>query len=155
MDYEKNLKRNAVFYKIKDNDYDFALLPETHCSINFEAKIWSSQWNGNAFWNNGDITSKGVAILVNKKLSHVCVEIKSHMITGRFQTIKINVEEDKTFTLLNAPNNTVDRKIFFTEIYRVPKAIPNERHIIWGDFNCTQNVTLDRKTVSIDIKEIQ
>ncbi|WAR01917.1 hypothetical protein MAR_008475 [Mya arenaria] len=43
-----NLKRVAVFNWIKDNDYDFALLQETHCSTDFEAKIWSSQWNGNA-----------------------------------------------------------------------------------------------------------
>ncbi|WAR30642.1 YTX2-like protein [Mya arenaria] len=143
---------HSVFNWIKDNDYDFALLQETHCSTDFEAKIWSSQWNRNAFWNNGDSNSKGVAILVNKKVSYVCVENISHMIKGRFQTININVDADKTFTISNvyAPNNTVDKKIFFTEIN---KAIQNEKHIIGGVFNCTQNVTLDRKTVSIDIKE--
>ncbi|WAQ99030.1 LOW QUALITY PROTEIN: YTX2-like protein, partial [Mya arenaria] len=146
-----NLKRVAVFNWIKDNDYEFALLQETHCSTDFEAKIWSSQWNGNAFWNNGDSNSKGVAILV----SYVCVEKISHMIKGRFQTININVDADKTFTISNvyASNNTVDKKIFFTEINRALKATQNEKHIIGGDFNCTQNVTLDRKTVSIDIKE--
>ncbi|WAQ99534.1 YTX2-like protein [Mya arenaria] len=64
------------------------------------------------------------------------------MIKDRFQTININVNADKTFTLSNvyAPNNTVDKKIFFTEINRALKAIQNEKHIIG-------------KTVSIDIKE--
>ncbi|WAR24787.1 YTX2-like protein [Mya arenaria] len=141
---------HKLFNWIKDNDYDFALLQETHCSTDFEAKIWSSQWNGNAFWNNGDSNSKGVAILVNKKVSYVCVENISHMIKGRFQTININVDADKTFTISNvyAPNNTVDKKIFFTEINRALKAIQNEKHIIG-----VISIVPKMKTVSIDIKE--
>ncbi len=54
--------RSVVFNKLKQLKC-ISLLQETHC-IKKDVKLWEDNWDGNIFFSNGSINSKGVAIVI-------------------------------------------------------------------------------------------
>lgn len=145
-------KRAAIFNWIKEKRFDFALLQETHCKNDFEAKQWGKLWNGKCFWNHGSSASKGVAILVSKKLTNVTrinlnTDLGSNDIIGRFISVECQLEENNAYTISNVytPNDPIGRKSYFVKLSKMFDSLSASNHIIGGDYNCVMNINLDRQ----------
>ena len=96
--------------------------------------------------NFGTIHSKGTAFLFSDKFDI----IDSHLSEdSRIILVNLKIEEE-SLSLLNiyAPNNMSDRKSFFFKIQKwIDKfAINEQKIIIGGDFNFTEENKLDRSS---------
>ena len=98
--------------------------------------------------NFGTNHSKGTAILFNTKFNI----LNSHLSDdSRILLVNLKMEDD-IFTIINiyAPNNMSDRKAFFFKIQKwIDKfAMNDQKLIIGGDFNFTEDNILDRSSVN-------
>src|SRR5688572_23569081 len=83
-------KRNRIFTLLKLKDQAMVLLQETHCNSLATAKQWEKEWGGKCFWSFGTARSKGVALLLNPKLS-VNVEHFEFDINGRLLVVDLKI----------------------------------------------------------------
>ena len=140
-------KRSNLFFWLKEKQFNICLLQETYWTTDLKNKI-QKEWGRNLLMNFGTSHSKGTAILFSDKFDiHV---INSHLSEdSRIILVNLKVEEE-TFSLLNiyAPNNMSDRKSFFFKVQKwIDRfAINEEKIIIGGDFNFTEDNKLDRSS---------
>ena len=147
-------KRQAVFYWLKEKDYDIIFLQETHCHSKQEVHRWSQEWNGQCIWSKGTNRSKGVAVLFNSKYKY---DVTNESIdnNGRYIVFNLVVGENKyRFINVYTPNSEYERVKFINEINNWID--PEIETLIAGDFNCTFDSKLDRKNCigSRDIGQI-
>ena len=57
-----NLKRLALFHKLKSTRYDVIYLQETHRTLQ-EESLYTSEWSGSSFWNSYKSNESGSAVL--------------------------------------------------------------------------------------------
>ncbi len=67
-------KTSVMFNNLKQLKR-ISLLQETHCIKNDE-KLWEDNWDGNIFFSNGSINSKGVTILIPRNINFELCEKK-------------------------------------------------------------------------------
>jgi exodeoxyribonuclease III len=142
-------KRLSIFHWLREQNADIYLLQETHCESDEDIESWTKDWEGEAFWSNHTSMSCGVAILIRPKLK---LNLGNHDKDREGRYISIEAEfDDKTYKIVNiyAPNNGQERGVFITNLKR-KLLLYNTQHeisnvIIGGDFNCTPNVTFDRR----------
>jgi exonuclease III len=133
---------------LHEKKYDVIFLQETHCGNDMEANMWGSKWEGRHFWNHGNSSSRGVAVLFRKNFPYVN-EICMKDNAGRFMSFKIQIDESKTLCLTNiyAPNKINDRRNFFQYVTAQLSGVQCH-HVIGGDFNSVFDPVLDRKSCS-------
>jgi exonuclease III len=145
---------------------DVICLQETH-STKDDLIRWQNEWtncgDGNGFFDCGTNDSRGVGILLSKKLKEN-VEFFYQDNSGRIlrSTLKIN---DSTFYIsnINAPNNGRERKSFFNAIndplFEYTDDSYKNYSLILGDFNCAIKKNLDRnhpqQLSDISVREFQ
>ena len=136
------LKRRHLFQSL--NKYSISCLQETFITDD-TCSLWSSEWNGDFFYQSGSSHSKGLIILINKNFK-----------VDNLNVIKIN---DRclgiTFSLLNkpfyifniyAPADKEKRVPFFKDLPSFLKLneLPLDAYIsICGDMNSVASNTLD------------
>ena len=138
-------KRTNLFFWLKEKKFNICLLQETYWTVDLKNKILK-EWGSNLLLNFGTIHSKGTAILFSDKFEI----IDSHLSEdSRIILVNLKIEEE-SFSLLNinAQNNMSDRKSFFFKIQKwIDKYAVNEQKIIiGGDFNFTEENKLDRSS---------
>lgn len=123
---------------------DIVFLQETHTSNDNETQ-WGMWWEGKYALSHGTNTSAGVAILFSKKLNVNILSV-DEIVKGRALLSKVEIE-GITFVLINvyAPNNGLERVVFFMELRSVIQKFDDTVcMIIGGDWNCTTNFLVDR-----------
>ena len=125
------------------NKVDVLFLQETHVSSVKVTKNLENYFDFyRCFWNFGTIHSRGTAIFISRSLNFDVLKYHRDL-EGRFQFVDIDIDSVK-YRLLNvyAPNVRYDRKEFFNDIY--PFIMCNYNKIFAGDFNCIDNIKLDK-----------
>ncbi len=151
-------KRNVIYRWIKENRYDICCLQETYCTKPNNDKF-KKGWSGEIYHSFSNSThSRGVCILLNKKLN---VHIVSSASDKCGRIVLLNIEIDKLeYSILSiyAPNAVHERIVFFEQLcaFVDTHALNMNRIIIAGDFNCTLgnddriHVKVDRSTSSLN-----
>ena len=147
---QQKSKREILFQWLNSNNYDVALLQETHCT-DVDEKKWISEWEGDSTWCNGASNSRGVAVLLKKHCDFKLTNIWKGENGRAMGLILHDVGNNLTIPLINiyAPNDGRERETFFDRIENTVRAKNYETNIILGgDMNCTLNRLLDRESVT-------
>ena len=121
---------------------DIIFLQETHTFSEREAKEIADTLGCHGFWSHGSNTSKGVGILITKRLE---CDLGSWCSDQEGRVVGINIKiSDVSFTLINvyAPNEGPERKALFASLPEILRG--NTNIILGGDFNCIENPFLDK-----------
>jgi len=141
-------KRLNLFCIFNRKKYDLIFVQETHCKDESESKAWSTNWEGNSIWNNGNSQSRGVAVLFRKHFdSDYDIKNVWQDENGRCISFSCRLDNDENYIFSNiyAPNVSKDRKTFYNELKSNLNRYADCAHIIGGDFNLVQNAKLDRR----------
>ena len=135
-------KRRAIFNYYRQR-CDILCLQETH-STEENSKYWLNEWGGKIIFSHGQSDSRGVAILINPRLS---CEISKTFVdqAGRIVLIEIKVDSF-VFSIgsLYAPNQDSPR--FFLELLGLIQQV-NENIILMADYNLVLEPEIDSKNV--------
>ena len=85
-----NIKRRAIFKKLRQSPTTFWLLQETHSVVNDE-RVWQSEWGSKIIFSHGASNSRGVAILfpnTDYELLYTSSDIH-----GRYLMIRLKIHE--------------------------------------------------------------
>ena len=132
------LKQFTLLHKV-----NILFLQETHVYNIKTAKVLENYFDHfKCFWSFGDKYSRGTAIFISHSLDYNIVKYHRDL-DGRFQFVDVSID-NVLYRLINiyAPNNKVERKDFFDDIY--PFLITRNVKIFGGDFNCIENLKLDK-----------
>lgn len=140
-------KRRIIFDHLRQSKADIIFLQETHATSTIE-RIWEKEWGGAAFFNNGSRSSRGVAILMSRKLSFNVCAINADE-DGRALCMDIEID-DVTYTLGSLYAPTQDRGSQQLEFIESIDSMLTESHptniILGGDLNHCMDPFLDRST---------
>lgn len=128
---------------LSNNDIDICLIQESHITSIQDVKTFVQSWGGYAFFSFGSKYSRGVGILIRKKI--VCSVVKKHYdFAGRILVADI-IADGESFRILSvyAPNGERERKDFISNLDRYLTG--NTNIILGGDFNFVENISLDKK----------
>ena len=101
---KKQLNLFCIFNRKK---YDLIFVQETHCKDESESKAWSTNWEGNSIWNNGNSQSRGVAVLFRKHFdSDYDIKNVWQDENGRCISFSCRLDNDENYIFSNiyAPN---------------------------------------------------
>lgn len=134
-------KRTATFQWLKEHNFDVIFLQETHGSCVYDNDLWGREWGGKSFWSNGTKQARGVAILTSEKINVIPNTVKTDN-EGRIVRLRFEWESCK-YTALNvyAPNKN---KSTFFGLLNDDWVDKNDNIILGGDFNCIENIQLDK-----------
>ena len=147
-----DIKRNAVFSKLKKSGEGIFLLQETHSTAATEHK-WRNEWGSSAmYFSHGESNARGVAIVITKHYEANIINVKRDN-EGRI--VVIDIERHGTRYIIGniyAPTRNFEREqqnVFktFTEIL---ETMTTDHYILGGDFNLYLNPRLDKLDSSQD-----
>lgn len=144
-----SLKYERVLNLLNTKRVDIACLQETkHVADKTKNKI-EKKWKGKILWNTGLGAGEGIAFFISKKvLGEIIIEKNENKIMGRCSTLYFTINENK-YMLCNiyAPSQKQERKIFYSKLNKefINENTDNKKVICAGDFNCTENESLDRQ----------
>lgn len=135
-------KRKRIFEWLKIKNYDIVFLQETHCTGREEGTLWGEEWEGETFWSFGGARSRGVGILISQRLQFTKGRFYYDQV-GRLAVLDMFIS-GTAFRLINvyAPNDHAERPSWFNDLHRWFTG--NKIYIFGGDFNCVENVSLDK-----------
>lgn len=133
-------KRRKIFNHLHHCKAHIVMLQETHSDPKV-VKLWKSEWGGAMLCNHGQTNARGVAILIDRKLSHKILKTAKDT-DGRVLAVKIQLENMiVTLASVYAPNR--DEPIFFVNAFQLIDSLENDLQIIAGDFNTVLDINLD------------
>lgn len=134
-------KRRKIFNHLHKHKFNIALLQETH-SIEKDEAFWRAEWGGGAWFSHGTSSSKGVAILIDKKLNYK-INSETRDDQGRFLILSVTIDDfDLVIASIYAPNE--DDESFFANVFVKGEQIQGHK-IYAGDFNTVLDLNLDKK----------
>ena len=156
---KSDVKRKAIFTRLRSLNYDIIFLQETHCHLRRDQKRWSLEWDGQSVWSLGSNRSKGVTVLFNR---NSLFNFENLMIdaNGRYIVFDLTVM-NKKFRMINlyAPNDAYERISFYNKLQTF--VVLEHETLMSGDFNCALETKIDRINCSgnsdighIDLKKM-
>ena len=132
----------TAFNFFKKQKYDIIFLQETHWTPDIQDSI-TRTWGGPIYFNNGNDSARGVAILFNPRLNYTLLNTHSDA-TGRILALHIKLD-DQHINLVNiyAPSTDTNRRAFYSEIEHFLST--NHDNIIGGDFNSITDPRIDKE----------
>lgn len=136
-------KRALVSETIEQKKLNVIFLQETHSDIANEFE-WGLWWKGQYILSHKTNVSAGLAILFSSDL-RVNVLKKEEPVNGRLVIVKADID-GFLFYFVNAyaPNVGHERYIFFSILRNALMLCADGNIIMGGDWNCTENFTIDR-----------
>lgn len=136
-------KRALVSEIIEQKKLHVIYLQETHSDVGNEVEWWKGQYKLSHKTN----LSAGVAILFSPDLRVTVLSTEEPM-NGRLLVVKADIDgEIYYFINVYAPNVGFERLMFFGVLSNVFKKCFNDGSVIvGGDWNCTENSSVDRNT---------
>ena len=156
-------KRRGFFAFLQEQHCGVALLSETHCTSDSQAKGWVQEgagpgrpWNGVAVWahqlHQGQRAAGGVGILVAQRLVAAGTEVEIECSGASGRVLKAAWQtpwgQRMAAVAVYAPCTAQDRTSFFLEEYMDAVTSGTQQfQIVGGDFNCCmhQNDVLPRE----------
>lgn len=138
---QKNNKKMTILSFLKREDVSVAFLQETHLEDRDNVRLRRG-WVGQVFATTYSSYSRGVAILVSKRLAFRCLNcVKDSQ--GRFVIVKgILLGKEVTFmNLYCPPGHSPD---FLSKAFAQFAELASEDSFVGGDFNCHLNPSLDK-----------
>lgn len=141
-----NVKRKALFLYAKNYKTSFCFFQESHSSKE-DTNFWRTQWGSDLWLAHGSSHSAGVAILKNDFTGNV-VDTENDPL-GHFCFLIISFEGNTIIAInIYGYNSSTENDILLDvvedKLVLYMDKYPEASLIIGGDFNITQNDTLDR-----------
>ena len=141
-----DVKRNAVFSKLKRSAAGIYLLQETHSTLKIEQR-WQHEWGNKAmYFSQGTSNSRGVAIIITNNYDANIVNIRRDT-EGRILIVDLE-RRGTIYTIGNlyAPTRNFEREQqnVFNEFATHLNCMKNEHTILGGDFNLYMDPRLDK-----------
>ena len=141
-----DVKRNAVFSKLKRSAAGIYLLQETHSTLKIEQR-WQHEWGNKAmYFSHGTSNSRGVAIIITNNYDANIVNIRRDT-EGRILIVDLE-RRGTIYTIGNlyAPTRNFEREQqnVFNEFTTHLNCMKNEHTILGGDFNLYMDPRLDK-----------
>lgn len=137
------VKRTKIFSHLKRFDTDIAFLQETHLRNRDHFRLRQS-WVGNIFHSNFDSKSRGVAILVNKRVNFSIFKTILDK-NGRF-LIVVGTLYSYSVLLVNIYALNFDDPNFMDTLFSNLPCLDTHLLIIEGDLNCVMAPSLGRSS---------
>ena len=135
-------KRRQFFHYLNINKCDTAFIQETHSTKKCE-RLWKSQYGGQIIYSHGESNARGVAILINKRLStKIYHTIKDSQ--GLFLILDVAIAGHR-ITLINVYGPNSDDPEFLQNVVTQAQQVPNIETIVAGDFNTLINANKKRR----------
>jgi len=141
--FRDRVKRAKYFELFKTKKLDIIFIQETYLQCSKDIDNVKKQWKGESFWSYSvSPHSRGTAILFSHNLN--CQVQSYHFdLNGCMVVIDVCVKGLKLRLIsIYAPVNNTERKSFFLSIQ--PYLVTNRIVILAGDFNCVENIYLDK-----------
>ena len=141
----EDLKRIAVFAKLRKKTNGIILLQETHSTPEMEQRRQNDWGNKQMYFSHGASNSKGVAIIITNNYDANIVNVRRDT-NGRMILLDI-VRIGTIFTVGNiyAPtrNFEQDQRLAFRNFTNYLEQMPNEHIVLGGDYNLYMNSLYD------------
>lgn len=135
------VKRSKVFSHLKSLKADILFLQETHLRVKDHIRLRKA-WISQVYHSRHDGSSKGVAILINKKIQFTPTEVTTDT-HGRFVIICGSLFQTKVILVnIYAPN--WDDTDFVNKLLSSLPNLDTHKLILGGDLNCSIQPALDR-----------
>lgn len=133
-------KRSDVFDFLKSKKYSIFCLQDIHSSENTE-DTFRTEWEGKCIFSHKNTQSRGTGILFSKDLDYTIHDEKTDP-NGNWVALDISLFQFKlTLISLYGPNE--DNPAFYGRIHNILEDFGNPHNIICGDWNLTQDPTID------------
>ena len=136
-------KRRELYTYLCNKNCDIMCLQETHSTMDDE-NLWQLQWGGKILYAHGTSQSKGVCILISRKVEQNVKILESNCDpNGRYIIAVLQIGE-RIVVLANvyAPNQ--DDPNFFQQLIQNIARTNQAEIILLGDFNLVLSPELDR-----------
>ena len=141
------IKRKLVYEQVRSHNADIVLLQETHSSKNF-AKLWRAEWGSAWYSSHGTSNARGVAILLNRKVSAAAERIHIRKDKdGRFLVLSMEIQ-GKLFVICNIYGPNSDSPEYFNNLIDTIHDLEFDHLIVGGDFNFVLDPTVDSRNRS-------
>ena len=138
-----DVKRASLFKLMELKALDVIFLQETHSDVENESD-WRKQWPGEVILSHKASNSGGVGVLFSKGFRPCSFSVEEIM-CGHIIKIKVQYENvNLIFINVYAPVLAVERMTFLNLLCDVIQDCTDDFLFLGGDFNCTENPTLDR-----------
>lgn len=138
-------KRAQLFTLFKLRHHDIVCLQETHIHSIDLVERCKREWQGPSYWSIGTDGTRGVAILVHPRLDYAFKSVQ-HDDDKRVITLEF-ISSEALYTLIcvycHNSNNYIARNELLERL--IDKISINKNYIIAGDFNCVENMSLDKQ----------
>ena len=127
-------KRKYLYSYFRELKADIILLQETHCTPD-KAQTWQTEWGGEWYNSFGSSNTKGVAILLTKRLKN-CIRDPTIEIDKEGRLIICNLEIERTkYMICNIYNINEDNPAVLHELIRMMNNKECDYIVVGGDFN--------------------
>uniref|UniRef100_A0A8C6T476 exodeoxyribonuclease III n=1 Tax=Neogobius melanostomus TaxID=47308 RepID=A0A8C6T476_9GOBI len=134
------IKRKKILEYFKKQQCDILLLQETHL-IDKEHEQLKRDWVGKVLYNSYNSKSRGVAVLIHKKLDIKILQSNQDP-EGRMLVVKLD-HLGSQITLINIYAPNADDPQFYKNV--LLESVQTDAHcIIGGDFNLILNPSIDK-----------
>ena len=140
--YRQKFKRDIIWSRLVQLNFDIVFMQETHVTNLGEAKKFSKDFDGKCYWSFGSTRARGVGIMLSSTLDYKYIN-NTYDFEGRVACVDIDIGASK-LRLINVycPNNEVDRKEFLSNLQAY--LVTSREIILGGDFNFVENPQLDK-----------
>ena len=149
-----DVKRKAVFEKLKKKGDGIFMLQETHCTTENEQK-WRREWGNHMYFSNGTSNARGVAIIITGNYEYRVLRLERDN-EGRFLILEIE-RKGAVYTIGNiyAPTRNFERdqQQCFNNFTAKLELMQNIHTILGGDLNLYMNPRLDKLDNSPDYND--
>ena len=149
-----DVKRKAVFEKLKKKGDGIFMLQETHCTTENEQK-WRREWCNHMYFSNGTSNARGVATIITGNYEYRVLRLERDN-EGRFLILEIE-RKGAVYTIGNiyAPTRNFERdqQQCFTNFTAKLELMQNIHTILGGDLNLYMNPRLDKLDNSPDYND--
>ena len=126
-------KRRDVFHYLRELNFSFYLLQDTHFTDRIEQQV-KSEWGYDAYFSSFRSNSRGVAVLINNNIEYKLLKCMNDR-NGNFIILHVKIF-DKEFLIVNIYGPNEDNPDFYTYIEDCIRTFDvTENVIIAGDFN--------------------
>lgn len=139
------VKRKKVLSYLKSHNADIAYIQETHFANENEALKLKRDWVGKVFHNSRSSKSRGVMILINKRLNFVLLK-ESRDEDGRVLALQALINGVQVVLCnIYAPNR--DEPNFMDEVNKMLGNMKGQI-LLGGDFNNVMDEYIDRSAIN-------
>jgi len=137
------IKRARIFQQLKRLKPDVAFLQETHLRRSDHARL-RTNWVSQCFHSAFNARSRGVAILINKRLNFTVSDVSADT-QGRYLVVTGTLRQTPVVLVnIYAPN--WDNPNFANNLLSSLPCLNTHRLILGGDLNCVMDPLLDRSS---------